>query len=71
MMFCNTPYQSVLIGFLGGLIIGFSAVITQQYTLSFAGGISFVIISELVVHEIRQDSQYINAKKRLKKSLSK
>lgn len=71
MMFCNTPYQSALIGFLGGLIIGFSAVITQQYTLSFVGGISFVIISELVVHEIRQDSQYINAKKRLKQSLSK
>lgn len=65
MLFCETPYQSVFVSISAGLLGGLVSIWTGKPTLSLLIAGFVALVMELSLHEIRQDSQYQEAKQEL------
>lgn len=67
--YCDTPRQSLVIAILAGSLGGVVGLYSQSiFTVILATvGIAFVL--EILVHEYRQDDQYMQAKKEVSKRL--
>lgn len=61
--FCDTPRQSIVIAIIAGIVGGAIGFYFQSLLGLVAATIGLAITMEILVHEYRQDSQYIQAKK--------
>lgn len=65
MLFCDTPIQSLIVALGSGLIGGIVAISTNQPMIGIIIAAGIAYITELVLHEIREDPQYEEAKQEL------
>lgn len=68
--FCDTQYQSLVIGVFSGLVTGTLAIRTGQLSVGLVSGAMLAIGLEIAAHEYRQDEQYRAAKSQLASLLS-
>ena len=66
-MFCETPYQSISIGFISGIISG---ILFNTIFVTLLSAVLIAILLEILLHEYRKDTQYMNAKDQLKTVIS-
>lgn len=69
--YCDTPQQSIAIAIFVGVLAGGIGLYVGNKSFVVAVAILLALSVELIVHEYRQDSQYMNAKQSLKDSISK
>lgn len=69
--YCDTPQQSMLIATIVGVIAGSIGLYTGNRGLVLGVAILLAVFLEVIVHEYRDDSQYVSAKQSLKDSISK
>lgn len=65
--FCETEYQSIAIGLTVGILSGFVSVVTGSLVVGIAVAIKTAIGLEIALHEYRQDEQYVQAKRQLRR----
>lgn len=63
MLFCDTPYQSIIIALTVGFASG-ALIENPLFGILIAGSLAFVL--EILIHEFREDDQYLNAKQQFK-----
>jgi Flp pilus assembly protein TadB len=63
--YCDTPRQSVVISLLAGLVGGVIGIYLQSLLVVVVATVGLAIMSEILVHEYRQDDQYVQAKQQL------
>lgn len=63
--FCDTQYQSLVIGVFSGLVTGTLAIGTGGLSVALVSGALLAVLLELSAHEYRQDEQYQEAKKQV------
>lgn len=69
--YCDTPQQSIAIAILVGVLAGGIGLYVGNKAFVVGVAILLAIVVELIVHEYRQDTQYVSAKQSLKDSISK
>lgn len=63
--YCDTPRQSLAIAIIVGLVAGAVGVYLQNQMIVIGVAVTVAIATEIIVHEYREDEQYMAAKEKL------
>lgn len=69
MLFCDTPIQSAVIALISGILGGIVSILINSKLIGIAVAALIAYMTELVLHEIREDPQYEEAKQEIIKYL--